>query len=109
MSTVVKIFSGSSSQNLAQKIAEHYGIPLGKEVVARYSDGEFQPSFEETLRGKDVFIIQSTFPPAENILELLLMIDAARRASANQVVAVIPYFGFARQDRKDKPRVPIGA
>ncbi|MEE4176099.1 MAG: ribose-phosphate pyrophosphokinase [Bacteroides sp.] len=109
MSTVVKIFSGSASRYLAQKMADHYGIPLGKEIVARFSDGEFQPSYEETLRGKDVFIIQSTFPPAENLLELLLMIDAARRASANQVVAVIPYFGFARQDRKDKPRVPIGA
>lgn len=109
MSTVVKIFSGSASRYLAQKIADSYGIPLGKEVVARFSDGEFQPSYEETLRGKDVFIIQSTFPPAENLLELLLMIDAARRASANQVVAVIPYFGLARQDRKDKPRVPIGA
>lgn len=109
MATVVKIFSGSASRYLAQKICDEYGIPLGKEVVSRFSDGEFQPSFEETLRGSDVFIVQGTFPPAENIMELLLMIDAAKRASANQVVAVIPYFGLARQDRKDKPRVPIGA
>lgn len=109
MAPEVKIFSGSASRYLAQKICDEYSIPLGKEIVSRYSDGEFQPSFEETLRGKDVYIVQSTFPPAENIMELLLMIDAAKRASANQVVAVIPYFGLARQDRKDKPRVPIGA
>ncbi len=109
MASVVKIFSGSASRVLAEKIAEHYGKPLGKELIQHFSDGEFQPSFEETLRGNDVFIIQSTIPPAENLMELLLMIDAARRASAKQVVAVIPYFGFARQDRKDKPRVSIGA
>lgn len=106
---MVKIFSGSASRALAEKIAEHYGKPLGKELIQHFSDGEFQPSFEETLRGNDVFIIQSTIPPAGNLMELLLMIDAARRASAKQVVAVIPYFGFARQDRKDKPRVSIGA
>jgi ribose-phosphate pyrophosphokinase len=109
MAAVVKIFSGSATRYLAQKIAEYYGKPLGKELVARFADGELQPSFEETLRGNDVFIIQSTFPPADNTMELLLMIDAARRASARQVVAVIPYFGYARQDRKDKPRVSIGA
>jgi len=109
MPSKVKIFSGSASRYLAQKIASEYGKPLGKELVARFSDGEVQPSYEETLRGNDVFIIQSTFSPADNIIELLLMIDAARRASANQVVAVIPYFGYARQDRKDKPRVSIGA
>jgi ribose-phosphate pyrophosphokinase len=109
MGSVVKLFSGSASRYLAEKIAEAYNQPLGKEAVARFSDGEYQPSFEETLRGNDVFIIQSTFAPAENLMELLLMIDAARRASAKQVVAVIPYFGFARQDRKDKPRVSIGA
>ncbi len=109
MPSQVKIFSGSASRYLAQKIAEEYGKPLGKELVARFSDGEMQPSFEETLRGNEVFIIQSTFAPAENTMELLLMIDAARRASAKQVVAVIPYFGYARQDRKDKPRVSIGA
>lgn len=109
MASVVNIFSGSASRYLAQKIAEQYGKPLGKEVLAKFSDGEFQPSFEETIRGSDVFIVQSTFAPSENLMELLLMIDAAKRASAKQVVAVIPYFGFARQDRKDKPRVPIGA
>ncbi len=109
MSSVVKIFTGSASRVLAEKIAESYGKPLGKELVQRFADGEFQPSFEETLRGTDVFIIQSTTPPADNLMELLLLIDAARRASARQVVAVIPYFGFARQDRKDKPRVSIGA
>ena len=105
----VKIFSGSASRYLAQKIADEYGKPLGKELVSRFSDGELQPSYEETLRGNEVYIIQSTFPPADNMVELLLMIDAARRASARNVVAVIPYFGYARQDRKDKPRVSIGA
>jgi ribose-phosphate pyrophosphokinase len=109
MSSTVHIFSGSASRYLAQQIADAYGKPLGNEVVEKFSDGEFQPSFEETVRGSDVFIIQSTFAPSDNLMELLLMIDAARRASANQVVAVIPYYGFARQDRKDKPRVPIGA
>jgi ribose-phosphate pyrophosphokinase len=109
MSSTVHIFSGSASRYLAQKISEEYGKPLGNEIVAKFSDGEFQPSFEETVRGSDVFIIQSTFAPSDNLMELLLMIDAAKRASAKQVVAVIPYYGFARQDRKDKPRVPIGA
>lgn len=109
MSSVVNIFSGSASGHLAQKIANHYGKPLGKEILSRFSDGEFQFSYEETLRGNDVFLIQSTYSPSDNIMELLLMIDAARRASAKQVVAVIPYFGFARQDRKDRPRVSIGA
>lgn len=108
-SSTVHIFSGSASRYLSQKIAQEYGQPLGNEVVAKFSDGEFQPSFEETVRGSDVFIIQSTFAPSDNLMELLLMIDAAKRASANQVVAVMPYYGFARQDRKDKPRVPIGA
>ncbi len=109
MASVVKIFSGSASRSLAEKIAESYGKPLGKELVKHFADGEFQPSYEETLRGNDVFIIQSTIPPSDNLMELLLMIDAAKRASARQVIAVIPYFGFARQDRKDKPRVSIGA
>ncbi len=109
MASVVKIFSGSASRVLAENIAESYGKPLGKELIQQFADGEFQPSYEETLRGNDVFIIQSTMPPSDNLMELLLMIDAARRASAKQVVAVIPYFGFARQDRKDKPRVSIGA
>ncbi|MFO8054002.1 MAG: ribose-phosphate pyrophosphokinase [Bacteroidales bacterium] len=105
----VNIFSGRASRYLAEKIAQSYGTKLGKVVVNTFSDGEFQPSFEETIRGNDVYIIQSTFAPAENTLELLLMIDAARRASARRIVAMIPYFGFARQDRKDKPRVSIGA
>jgi len=109
MNSSVKIFTGSASRYLAQKICDEYGIPLGKENIYLFSDGEMQPSFEETLRGSDVFLVQSTFPPAENLVELLLMVDAAKRASANNVIAVIPYFGFARQDRKDKPRVPIGA
>lgn len=109
MSNPVKIFSGSSSRYLAEKIAASYGQELGKVAIFRFSDGEFQPSYEETVRGSDVFIIQSTFPPTENLFELLLMIDAAKRASANQIIAVMPYFGYARQDRKDKPRVAIGA
>ncbi len=109
MASVVNIFAGSASGYLAQRIADHYGKPLGKEIVSKFSDGEFQPSFEETLRGNDVFIVQSTYAPSDNLMELLLMIDAAKRASAKQIVAVIPYFGFARQDRKDKPRVSIGA
>lgn len=103
------IFSGRATLYLAEKIAMSYGSPLGKVVVTDYSDGEFQPSFEENIRGRDVFIVQSTFPPAENLLELLMLIDAARRASAKRIVAVIPYFGFARQDRKDKPRVSIAS
>ncbi|MEY4110269.1 MAG: hypothetical protein RLZZ46_624 [Bacteroidota bacterium] len=109
MGSEVKLFAGTSSHYLAEKIAMAYGKPLGKMTMSRFSDGEFQPSFEETVRGGDVFIIQSTFAPSDNLFELLLLIDAAKRASANEIVAVIPYFGFARQDRKDKPRVSIGA
>ena len=109
METTVKIFSGRASRNLAQKIAESLGVKLGNESVIEFADGEFEPSFDETIRGSDVFIVQSTMPPAENLMELLLMIDAAKRASANSVVAVLPYFGFARQDKKGKPRVPIAA
>lgn len=105
----VKIFSGRASLNLATQIAEHFGQALGDVKVTVFSDGEFQPSFEETVRGQDVFIVQSTMPPTENLFELLLLIDAAKRASARKIIAVIPYFGFARQDRKDKPRVAIGA
>ena len=105
----VKIFAGRHSKELANKIANSYGTELGKVVISSFSDGEFQPSFEETVRGKKVFIIQSTPPPFDILLELLLMIDAAKRASAKQIIAVVPYFGMARQDRKDKPRVPIGA
>jgi ribose-phosphate pyrophosphokinase len=109
MASQLKFFSGTSSAYLAEKIAGSYGQELGKVTVSRFSDGEFQPSFEETVRGCDLFIIQSTFPPSDNLFELLLMVDAAKRASAREIVAVIPYFGYARQDRKDKPRVAIGA
>jgi ribose-phosphate pyrophosphokinase len=104
-----KIFACSQSIYLAEKIAQNYGIPLGKVTLSEYSDGEFQPSYEESIRGIRVFIVCSTFPTADNLLELLMMIDAAKRASARHITAVIPYFGYARQDRKDKPRVPIGA
>ena len=104
-----KIFACSQSLDLAQKIAESYGVKLGQVSMNMYSDGEFQPSFEESIRGIRVFIVCSTFPSSDNLMELLLMIDAAKRASARHVTAVIPYFGWARQDRKDKPRVPIGA
>ncbi|MBF25879.1 MAG: ribose-phosphate pyrophosphokinase [Flavobacteriales bacterium] len=109
MDSNVKIFSGRHSVLLAEKIAQSYGVPLGNVVFNNFSDGEFQPSFEETVRGQKVFLIQSTPPPFDNLLELLLMIDAAKRASAKEIIAVVPYFGMARQDRKDKPRVPIGA
>ncbi len=105
----IKIFAGRASTDLATQIAKGYGVPLGDVKVSVFSDGEFQPSFEETVRGQDVFIVQSTMPPTENLFELLLLIDAAKRASARKIIAVVPYFGFARQDRKDKPRVAIGA
>ena len=105
----IKIFTGRDSEYLAKKIAASFGTTLGQSEVLRFSDGEFQPSYNESIRGCTVFIIQSTFPPSDNLMELLMMIDAARRASAYKVVAVMPYFGWARQDRKDRPRVPIGA
>lgn len=105
----VKLFSGSGSLELAEKIAKSYGKPLGEVVLSRFSDGEFQPSYNESIRGNDVFLIQSTNQPTDNLFELMLMIDAAKRASAHYITAVVPYFGFARQDRKDKPRVAIGA
>ena len=104
-----KIFGGTATRDLAGRIATEGGQKLGQVTVSRFSDGEFQPSFEETVRGNVVFIVQSTMPPSDNLFELLLMVDAAKRASAKRIVAVIPYFGFARQDRKDKPRVSIGA
>jgi ribose-phosphate pyrophosphokinase len=104
-----KIFSGTSSQYLAEKISQRFGGALGKINIQRFSDGEFQPVFLESIRGDYVFLVQSTFSPSDNIMELLMMIDAARRASAYKIIAVIPYFGYARQDRKDKPRVAIGA
>ncbi len=109
MATKALIFSGRATRYLAEKISESYGQPLGNVVITDFSDGEFQPSFEENIRGRDVFLVQSTFPPADNLLELLMLIDAARRASAKRIVAVIPYFGLARQDRKDKPRVSIAS
>ena len=105
----VKLFSGVNSEYLAEKIADFYGFPLGDKTLLRFSDGEMQPIINESVRGAYVFFIQSTFAPAENLLELLLMIDSAKRASAGYITAVIPYFGYARQDRKDKPRVPISA
>ncbi len=104
-----KIFSGTATRYLAEKIASYSGERLGEVSVSRFSDGEFQPSFEETVRGELVFIVQSTFPPSDNLFERLMMVDAAKRASAKRIVAVMPYFGFARQDRKDEPRVSIGA
>lgn len=103
------IFSGTSSRYLAEKICKSLNCPLGNLVVTRFSDGEFAVSYEESIRGRDVFLVQSTFPNSDNLMELLLMIDAAKRASARNIIAVIPYFGWARQDRKDKPRVSIGA
>ncbi|MCQ2114433.1 MAG: ribose-phosphate pyrophosphokinase [Bacteroidaceae bacterium] len=103
------VFSGTKSRYLAEKICEHLGCPLGNLVVSKFADGEFAVSYEESIRGKDLFLVQSTFPNSDNLMELLLMIDAAKRASARTINAVIPYFGWARQDRKDKPRVSIGA
>lgn len=105
----VQLFAGSSTQELAGKIAESYGKDLGQKTLSRFSDGEIQPFYNESIRGSDVFIIQSTNTPGDNILELLMMIDAAKRASAHYITAVVPYYGYARQDRKDKPRVAIGA
>lgn len=106
---MVNIFSGRATRYLAEKIGASYGKKLGDVLITDFSDGEFQPSFEENIRGNDLFIVQSTFAPTDNLFELLLMIDAAKRASARHIIAVIPYFGFARQDRKDKPRVSIAA
>ena len=104
-----KIFASANSMVLAKSIANAYGIELGNVITSTYSDGEFQPSYEESIRGTRIFIIASTNPGPENLMELLLMLDAAKRASARHITAVIPYFGWARQDRKDKPRVPIAA
>ena len=109
METPTKIFSCTQSTELSSLIAEKFGSEMGKVNFSRYSDGEFQPSFEESVRGTRVFIIGSTHPTSENLMEMLLMLDAAKRASARHITAVLPYFGWARQDRKDKPRVPIGA
>jgi ribose-phosphate pyrophosphokinase len=109
MSSPIKIFSGSASRYLAEKIADFFGSSLGKLEILKFSDGEMQVFYEESIRGSNLFLVQSTFAPSDNLMELLLMIDAARRASANQVIVVIPYYGYARQDRKHKSRVSIGA
>ena len=109
MKTPAKIFACTQSKELTKAIANKFGIEVGKVNFSRYSDGEFQPSFEETVRGARIFIVGSTHPSSENLMEMLLILDAAKRASARHITAVIPYFGWARQDRKDKPRVPIGA
>jgi ribose-phosphate pyrophosphokinase len=106
---MLKIMAGSASKEYAQKVAKSFGTKLVPVKTHRFSDGEFSVSIEETIRGDEVAIIQSTFPPTDNLMELLLLVDAAKRASAKRIIAVIPYFGYARQDRKDKPRVPIGA
>lgn len=103
------VCSGTATRYLAEKICASLGCPLGNMVMTKFSDGEFAVSFEESIRGRDIFLVQSTFPNSDNLMELLLMIDAAKRASARTINAVIPYFGWARQDRKDKPRVSIGA
>jgi ribose-phosphate pyrophosphokinase len=109
METPAKIFACTQSTALGEAIADQYGTEIGKVNFSRYSDGEFQPSFEESVRGARIFIIGSTHPSSEHLMEMLLMLDAAKRASARHITAVMPYFGWARQDRKDKPRVPIGA
>lgn len=109
MTSTAKIFSGTGSQYLAERISEKFGEPLGQVNIQRFSDGEIYVEFQESIRGKFVFLVQSTFAPADNLMELLLMIDAAKRASAYKVIAVMPYYGFARQDRKDRPRVAIGS
>ncbi len=103
------VFSGTASRYLAEKICEELGCPLGNLTVTKFADGEFEVCYEESIRGRDVFLVQSTFPNSDNLMELLLMIDAAKRASARSICAVVPYFGWARQDRKSKPRVSIGA
>ena len=109
MNRPFKIFTGRSSRKIASSIAIALNSELGAQNIIEFSDGEFEPSFNESIRGADIFIVQSTMPPADNLMELLLMIDAAKRASAYKINAVIPYFGYARQDKKGKPRVPIGA
>ena len=109
MPSTVKLFSGSGSLYLAENIARYYGDKLGQLTRQKFSDGEMFISYDESIRGMELFLIQSTFPSADNLMELLIMVDAAKRASANYVTAVVPYFGYARQDRKDKPRVAITA
>ena len=109
MKRPIRFFAGNNTKHLAKQIANAFGVELNKSSMVEFSDGEFEPSFDETVRGADVFLIQSTTPPSDNLMELLLMIDAAKRASAANIIAVMPYFGYARQDKKGKPRVPIGA
>ena len=109
MNQDIKLFAGTASQGLTKKISEKIKVPVGESSTTRFADGELKIKIKENIRGCDVFIIQSTYPPADNILELLLFLDAAKRASADRITAVIPYFGYARQDRKDEPRVPISA
>jgi ribose-phosphate pyrophosphokinase len=109
MAEIVKIFAGTASRHLAEQIAKGYGQPLGNSILHKFSDGEFQTSLEETVRGATVFVVQSTVPPTDNLFEMLLMVDAAKRASAKEIIAVLPYYGFSRQDRKDQPRVAIGS
>src|ERR1700722_7243791 len=109
LTTDVKLFTGTATQYLAEEICDHYGQSPAKMDVLRFSDGEFQPEIKESGRGSFVFIIQNTNAPADNLLELLMMIDATKRASADYIAVVIPYFGYARQDRKDRPRIGIGA
>ena len=109
MDPKAKIFSGTGSQYLAEKIAKKFGEQLGRVNIQRFSDGEIGVEFQESIRGRFVFLVQSTYAPTDNLMEMLLMIDAAKRASAYKVIAVIPYYGYARQDRKDKPRVAIGS
>ncbi len=103
------VFSGTCTKYLTEEICKSLGCTMGEMVMTKFSDGEFAVSYEQSIRGRDVFLVQSTFPPSDNLMELLLMIDAAKRASAKTINAVIPYFGWARQDRKDKPRVSLGA
>jgi len=109
VSEMIKILAGDTSLGFGKRLAASYGTELVKSTTTRFSDGEFSVSIEQTVRGKEVVIVQSTFPPSDNLFELLLLIDAAKRASAKRIIAVMPYFGMARQDRKDKPRVAIGA
>jgi len=109
MHSNLKIFSGTSSEYLAKQISLRFGEPLGKVNIQKFSDGEIGVEYKESIRGQFAFIVQSTFPPTDNLMELLLMIDAAKRASAEKVIAVMPYYGYARQDRKDRPRVAIGS
>ena len=109
MEKPIKFFAGGNTKYLASQIAKSYGSEISSSSIVEFSDGEFEPSFDETVRGAHVFLIQSTTPPSDNLMELLLMVDAAKRASAHNIIAVMPYFGYARQDKKGKPRVPIGA